>query len=268
MLKVSKLYAHLSLLVLLLLQSCFLDFTPRIYQKILIAQDYIKNQEYEKAVTEYNQILDENPESEIKLKIYYQLGEIYSTHLQEYKKAINSFRQVQQLTIDPIWSVKSEERIGDINFNFRKDYVSASKSYQKLVEFRPRLTEFDRYEYRLGLSYANLEDDVRSEKIFNNILNKPDHQFHIKAIYHVGLIHFHNQDWKKAIAYWNDYVGRETNLNNIVQVKFLMANAYETMEELKKAYNIYYSILGDYPNTEVIQNRLKTIYERRLARKR
>ena len=47
-----------------------------------------------------------------------------------------------------------------------------------------------------------------------------------------------------------------------------MANAYETMEELKKAYNLYYSILGEYPNTEVIQNRLKAIYDRRVARKR
>ena len=61
---------------------------------------------------------------------------------------------------------------------------------------------------------------------------------------------------------------REKRRDNIVQTKFLMANAYETMEKLKAAYNIYYSILGEYPNTEVIKNRLKSIYERRVARKR
>ena len=47
-----------------------------------------------------------------------------------------------------------------------------------------------------------------------------------------------------------------------------MANSYESLENLKSAYNIYYSILGEYPNTEVIQNRLKGIYNRRIARKR
>ena len=47
-----------------------------------------------------------------------------------------------------------------------------------------------------------------------------------------------------------------------------MANAYETMERLKKAYDLYYSLLGKYPNTEVIKNRLNAIYERKIARKR
>ena len=263
---VSKLFAHL--LLILTLNSCFIDFTPRIYQKILVAQDYIKNQDYKKAVKEYTQILDENPEPEIRLKIYYQLGEIFSTHLQEYSKAIQSFREVQSLTTDPIWSVKSEERIAEIYFTYIKNYRAAAKSYRKLGEFRPKLNQFDRYEYRLGLCFTNLEDDKRALKVFQNILKLPAHQFHNKAIYHVGIIYFHQQDWKKAIAYWTDYINRETNINEVIQVKFLMANAYETMEDLKTAYNIYYSILGDYPNTEVIQNRLKTIYERRLARKR
>ena len=47
-----------------------------------------------------------------------------------------------------------------------------------------------------------------------------------------------------------------------------MANAYETMERLKEAYNIYYSIVGEYPNNEVIKARLNSIYERKVARKR
>jgi len=47
-----------------------------------------------------------------------------------------------------------------------------------------------------------------------------------------------------------------------------MANAYEMLEKLKEAYNLYYSILGEYPNTKVIQNRLNSIYARKIARKR
>jgi hypothetical protein len=47
-----------------------------------------------------------------------------------------------------------------------------------------------------------------------------------------------------------------------------MANAYETMENLSKAYSIYYSIQGEYPNTKVIQNRLNSVYQRKVAKKR
>ena len=56
--------------------------------------------------------------------------------------------------------------------------------------------------------------------------------------------------------------------NQLVDALILMANAYETMENLKNAYNLYYSLLGEYPNTQVLQNRLSSIYERQVARKR
>ena len=68
--------------------------------------------------------------------------------------------------------------------------------------------------------------------------------------------------------FWDKYISLEKRRDNIVQTKFLMGNAYETMEELKKAYNIYYSILGEYPNNDVIKNRLNSLYKRRIARKR
>ena len=71
-----------------------------------------------------------------------------------------------------------------------------------------------------------------------------------------------------AIDNWFEYLKREKQKNKIVQVKFLIANAYESDEQLKNAYNIYYSLLGDYPNQEVLKSRLKSIYERRVARKR
>ena len=60
----------------------------------------------------------------------------------------------------------------------------------------------------------------------------------------------------------------ENRNDRIVKTKFLIANAYESAEKLKEAYNIYYSILGEYPNSEVIENRLKSLYERRVSRKR
>jgi hypothetical protein len=65
-----------------------------------------------------------------------------------------------------------------------------------------------------------------------------------------------------------EYIKRETRKDNVVQAKFVLANALENLEELKKAYNMYYSILSDYPNIDVIKNRLKSIYKRRVARKR
>ena len=48
----------------------------------------------------------------------------------------------------------------------------------------------------------------------------------------------------------------------------MMANAYESNEDLRRAYNIYSDIKEDYPNPEIIESRLKSLYERRVVRKR
>ena len=90
----------------------------------------------------------------------------------------------------------------------------------------------------------------------------------MNSFYYLGLIHFHQKLWKRSLVYLKEYSKRETKKESIVQAKFLMANIYESREELKTAYDLYYSILGKYPNTQVVQNRLNSIYSRRIARKR
>lgn len=82
------------------------------------------------------------------------------------------------------------------------------------------------------------------------------------------MIYFLNLNWDLAIIAFKKYIKIEKRRDIIVQAKFILANIYETKEELKKAYNIYYSILGEYPNAQVIKNRLESIYNRRVARKR
>jgi tetratricopeptide (TPR) repeat protein len=248
------------------LLSC--DFTPRLHKKIIDAQQYIKLQRYSDAIAQYELILKSSPPNDIKVKIYYQLGELYSINLSKNIKAINYFKKIKTITNEPLWLVKVEERIGEINFNFTKDYDESIKSYKMLTAFTPKLENLDFYQNRLALSYRKGNYLSKAKEEFLKIQSDQNHKFFIKSFYYLGLIHFQERSWNKAIYLWNEYIKREPRKDSIVQTKFLMANAYETMEELKKAYNIYYSILGEYPNTDVIQNRLNAIYKRRIARKR
>jgi len=246
--------------------SC--DFTPRLHKKILDAQQYIKLQKYSDAIAKYESILETNPPNDIKVKIYYQLGELYSINLSKNVIAISYFKKIKKISNEPLWLVKVEERIGEINYNFTKNYKESIKSYKLLSTFTPKLENLDFYQNRLALSYRKANYLNKAKKEFLKIQSNRKHKFFIKSFYYLGLIHFQERKWNKAIYLWNEYIKRETRQDSIVQTKFLMANAYETMEKLKMAYNIYYSILGEYPNTEVVQNRLNAIYKRRIARKR
>lgn len=246
--------------------SC--DFTPPLNKEILQAQNYISKQDYKTAVEKYKKILEKNPPHDIQVKINYQLGDLYSIYLSQNEESVKYYKEIMKISDEPLWLVKTQERLGEIYFTYLKEYGLSEGIYEKLSKFEPRLAKQDFYQFRYALSTYQNNNPIKALKHFKDIQKNRNHEYLVRAHYYEGLIYFELKEWKLAVEAWAKYLKRESRRDAIVQTKFLMANAYETMEELKLAYNLYYSILGEYPNTQVIQNRLKAIYERRVARKR
>lgn len=267
--KVLKNKNNLKWLVIVLLTTFFsCDFTPRIHKEVLKAQKLIASQNYRLAINQYKDILKKNPPKELKIKILYQVGDLYSYYLAENKKAIEFYKKIKEISDSPIWLVKTEERLGELNFSYLRDYETSERSYKLLSKFEPRLNKQDFYQLRYGLSLYKSNKLGSAIEVLKEIEKNPSHEFRIKSLYYLGLIQYELKNWKGAIRYWKEYIKLEKRSDHIVQTKMLMGNAYETLEELKAAYNIYYSILGEYPNTDVIQKRLQSIYQRRISRKR
>jgi tetratricopeptide (TPR) repeat protein len=118
------------------------------------------------------------------------------------------------------------------------------------------------------MSLLQLRKYEEAKKVFVEITKSNKNSYNKRSYFYTAITHFERKEWKEAIFYLERYLKVETRQDYIVEAKYLMANSYESIENLKSAYNIYYSILGEYPNTQVIQNRLKAIYDRRVARKR
>lgn len=264
----ANLLRHLfnKLILFLVVLGC--DFTSGLNQDILTAQKYVDNQDFNKAVEIYERVLKKNPSKVIKTKINYQLAEIYYLYLDEQVKALKYYQFIVDNVDDPLWQVKSLEKIADINFSFSKNFPKSIKAYQMLMQVKPRLKNYDYYYFRVGESYFEMGRYDKARVIFNQIINQPTNPYYIEAFYQMGLVEFYNKNWDKAVEYWLDYLKRERRKDKIVKVKFLIANAHESNEKLKEAYNIYYSLLPSYPNPEVLKARLKSLYARRVARKR
>lgn len=256
----------ISLLFLLLLISC--DFSSRLQKEIISAQTLITKQNYSKAIEKYESIIKLNPPNPVKLKIYYQLGELYAVHMGQFKKAMKYFKELIEISDNPLWQIKAQERMAEINFTYIKDYFSAGASYKKLYNYQPALDKQDFYYYRLGLCYLHVNQADNALKIFNKIAMKNDNPYSGKSLFQLGMSYFQKKDWENAIKFWKKYIILLPEKRETVQTRFMLANAYEMQEELKIAYDLYYSLLGDYPNAEVLKNRLKSLYNRRIARKR
>lgn len=256
----------LVILMILGLSSC--DFTSGLNQDILIAQKHVDNQDFGKAVELYERVLKKNPSKQIKTKINYQLAEIYYLYLDEQVKALKYYQFIVDNVDDPLWQVKSLEKIADINFNFSKNYLQAIHAYQILMQVKPRLKNYDYYYLKVGEAYFEMGRYEKARGIFHSIIDQPTNPYYVDAFYQMGLIEFYSKNWDKAVEFWMDYLKRERRKDQVIKVKFLIANAYESNEKLKEAYNIYYSLLPSYPNPDVLRARLKSLYARRVARKR
>ena len=251
---------------LLFLFSC--DFTPRIYKDILKAQEAVSLRQYKNAIFQYKKILSKEIPDLIRAKVYIQLGDIYSIYLDRSRESIKYFEKVKSATNNPVLLIKAQEKLAKIYFSYLKDYPKAKEEYSKLIRFEPKLPLYGLYLTNLGQTHMYLKNYKLAEKIFNKLIKEYKNEYSKRAYHFLGLIHFEQKDWKKAIASWELYLKKEKRKDRVIQTKFYMANAYETLEQLKSAYNVYYSILREYPNTEVVQNRLKAIYARKLARQR
>ncbi len=244
------------------------DFSPPIYKQIIKAQESIYHQDYKDAIERYNLVLNSGPEKEIKIKIFFQLSNLHYVYLGEGEKAIFYLEEIKKISVDPLWLIKVEENLGEINFNFQKNYFKSLQNYKRLTQFVPKLEKFDFYQFRLAESFYNAQMYEDALVVFKEIQQNSSHKYFLDSLFYIGKSFFQQKNWKSAIKFFKEYIRRERDSDKITQAKFLMANSYETLESLKIAYDIYYSILSSYPNTEVIQNRLNSIYKRRVARRR
>jgi tetratricopeptide (TPR) repeat protein len=234
----------------------------------LKAQEELYNQNYSEAARLYNNIADKRVDKDLKIKVYYQLGDLYENHLNDYEKAISSYQEIMNFDAEIVWQVKSFERIANIYFVNLKNYQKAYEIYEKLSLFMPLLEKNDLYRYRMAQCFLKQNEYEKAQAILSEIASNNINSFYDQANFDLGLIFYYKKMWKEAIEQWKSFLKIANNENKIVEAKFLMANSYEMLEELKKAYSLYYSILPTYSNAEVIKGRLRSIYERRKARKR
>ena len=252
--------------MIVILSGC--GFSPGLYKNIIKAQKHTTNQEFAKAVEVYEDILLKKTEKDVQIKINFQLGEIYSIYLNDYGKALKNYQIIIDESNEPSWQRDALEKMGKIYFERFRDYKKSEKIYDKLTKFLPKRVKHNEYMYRKALSTLHLKKYNKAIESFKKIILLNDPRVSIDSYYSLGLTHFYLQDWDAAINNWFEYLKREKKQNKIIETKFLIGNAYENNEQLKKAYNIYYSILGEYPNQSVIKNRLDSLYKRRIARKR
>jgi len=131
---------------LFLLFGC--DFTSGLNREILVAQDYVESQNYEKAAETYERLLKQNPAKLIRTKIHYQLAEIYYLYLNQQTRALIHYKYIVDNDDDPRNQVRSlVKNCRHLILISLKNYAESIRAYGTLLKFHPRLQNADYYEF-------------------------------------------------------------------------------------------------------------------------
>jgi len=248
----------------LILCSC--DFSPYYLKYIEQGQNFLKNQRYVEAAQVYEKILMENPPKDISVRVNFQLGELYSIYLKDSDLALKHYKAIISIENDPTWLVKSKEKIANIYFSFLNNYNKSKISYKILLDFKPQLPNFEFYYFRYLKSIFNNKEYRLYQKIFSKKINKS--KYYNEMYFLNSVIYFYQKEYSTCINKLKYYLTLDINPSERNTATLLMANSFESMEDLESAYNLFYKLKKTYPNTRLIDERLKSIYNRKVSRKR
>ena len=173
-----------------------------------IAEDYLDNKMYDKAIENYNMAILLNP---VFSEAYFGRALAYYK-LKEYDKSIADYTKVIEL--DPNNPVVYNNR-GDAYYR-KGDFASAIKDYDKAIMLNP---SYMKAFYNRGLCYASLEQYDKAIEDFTEVIRlKPDfaEAWHLR-----GLAKEYNddldgaiEDYKKAIELKPDFVEAKAHLDS------------------------------------------------------
>ncbi len=92
---------------------------------------------YDRAIDEFQNIINYYPDSEEALKAVFFIAEIYKNNIKDYEKAIEKYRQIEKNYPDSDKAPNALFMIGYIYANEMENYNEAKKAYQHFIKTYP-----------------------------------------------------------------------------------------------------------------------------------
>lgn len=234
-----------------------------------LAERLFMEKKYKAAIHEFRKIVKKDPKSKLGVDALYRVGVIQHLYLQKPKLAIQSFQSLLSRTEDPELIRQVREVVAEMYFSDFNDFQQAIAFYGALVKDKSKEnTKRDFYLYRYGRSLFLMGEFDRALKAFGEIEEEyPQGQFYEKARLALGDTLNSSGDCQKAIQAYEELAkSSDQKIKNMAV--FGMANCYEEIDNLDKAYDLLATIKDSYSTPHVIDLKMKKIKRRKILRRR
>ena len=216
-----------------------------------LAEAYIKNGEYQKALDKYLILLDKATQKEVKT-INSLIGELYikwsipSTEAKDYTKALELLESASQYSpVNPeVYYHYAVNNYEQKNFTNVVEFINKAINYDKEAHYKPK--------YLLMLSEAQHElgNFFEEKKALTDLLNIDDKN--PEGLYRLGLMYAAQHDIKNAEEAFSKAITYDPEL---LQAKYNLALIYENSNK-ERAKELYMEVLEQDPTFVEAKNAL------------
>jgi len=162
---------------------------------------YYDSVDYENALTAFQQLVNDFPDSQYADDAQYYIGYIYEKKLGccYYIQALLEYQELINNYPDSSYADDAQLGIGNCYY-VTYDYSHAIEAYQKLIDDYPESSLLALAQYSIGQSYRKLANYGQAILEFNKVIESySESDYAAPAQYYIGYSHYQAKDYSQAI---------------------------------------------------------------------
>jgi tetratricopeptide (TPR) repeat protein len=258
-------------MVLLVLSWTGCTVQSSISNHYLTAEKLWTEKNYPAAVSEFDFVVKEAPNSAIGLQSLWRSAMTRELFLGQSEEALRNFELFLERAGGSDLAPQAQLEIGEILFSKLAQLSKAIEHYQKLLEQKKfSHDEESKFVYRIARSYFLTNQIRRSQEWYERGLKEygnsslvPKMKFDLANTWY-ALGEIDKSAYAKALKAFQELSEstKATDHRLHVQSVFGEASTFEELDDFEKAYSLFGSIESDYPAPNVIKVRMYRLLER------
>jgi TolA-binding protein len=236
--------------------------------KFLLAEKLLEDKKYDAAISEFQDIVEKSPNSQLGLDAQLKIAQIQQLYLGRSQEAIDAYREFLKRTKDPQKHREVERILGDMQFQNFERYDEAIESYTRLVKEKPDSPEAEDLIFKLGRAFFLKGQFSDSLKVFQYERSRfPNGKFYWKVELEIGNSLGAQGKCPEAIKQFDVVIAKAPKEQRVLAA-FAKASCFEELDDLDSAYEVFSSIKDSYPTPPVVELKMQKIKRRKILRKR
>ena len=218
---------------------------------------YYDSSEYANALTTFQQLINNFPESQYAAFAQYYIGYINEKKLGYYIQALLEYQELINNYPDSPYADDAQLGIGNCYY-VTYDYPHAIEAYQKLIDEYPGSSLLALAQYSIAQSYRKLANYTQAIIEFNKVIdNYPESDYPASAQYYIGYSYYealnYSQailEFQKAIDYYPDstWPGEPERLIAPCAQYYIGWCYGQKLEQWNDAIPAFQLVIDNYPN--------------------